>query len=252
MPLRLSSGAVDALQENGSMKDVFHDGIVDIYSGSQTADADDAPTGVKLVRVTLAGGAFTAGVKSTRQVDTATVDNAVDAADYVLVVNGTSYTYTADVGSDTTTTIAASLAALVDASPVVSATSVGNVITIRALYGGVSYTIANTGTTTPTDLDLANTVANVRINGLQWADSVLGVLSKETGVWEGTNLATGTAGYFRFKANALDDDSESTSLVRMDGNISTSNAPLIIAGSVNLQINATTTIQAATIGSPKS
>jgi phage tail sheath gpL-like len=233
------------------MKEVFHDGVIDIYSGSQPADADDAPTGVKLCRITLAGGAFTEGVESTKRVDTVTIQNAVNTNDYVLVINGTSYTYTAD-GADTTTTIAAGLAALSDASPVVDMVAVGAVITSRAIFAGIDYTIANTGSTVPGDVVIAAVTANARINGLHWADSVLGVLSKEAGTWEGTNLATGTAGYFRFKANAVDDDTDSTTLVRMDGNISTSNAPLIIAGSVNLQLNATTTIQSATVGSPKS
>ena len=251
MPLRLSSGAVDALQENGCLKEVFHDMIVDVYSGSQPASADAAKTGTHLVRVTLAAGAFTAGVKSTRRIDKATITYGIDGDDYVLVINGTSYSYTS-VNGDDADDVALALASLVDASTVVSATAIANVITVRALYGGVDYTITNAGTTTGGNNVVASVTANARINGLQWGDSVLGVLSKEAGDWEGLNLADGTAGYFRAKANPLDDDSESTSLVRMDGNISTSNAPLIIAGSINLVKDATTTIQSASITRPKS
>ena len=251
MPLRLSSGAVDALQENGCLKEIFHDGIIDIYSGAQPASADDAKTGTHLARITLAGGAFTAGVKSTRRMDKATITYGSDGDAYALVINGTSYSYTSEVGDDANA-VALALAALVDASPVVDVSALVNVIIVRAIYGGVDYTIANTGTTTGGNNVVASIIANARINGLQWADSVLGVLSKEAGVWEGVNLASGTAGYFRFKANAVDDDSESISLVRMDGNISTSNAPLIIAGSINLVKDATTTVQAGAITRPKS
>ena len=251
MPLRFSSGGVDALQENGCLKEIFHDGIIDIYSGAQPASADDAVTGTHLARITLAGGAFTAGVKSTRRIDTATITYGSDGDDYVLVINGTSYSYTA-VNGDDDDAVALALAALVDASPVVDAYAAANVIYTRAIYAGVDYTIANTGTTSGGNNVVASVTANARINGLQWGDSVLGVLSKEAGVWEGVNLATGTAGYFRFKANAVDDDSESTSLIRMDGNVSTSNAPLIIAGSINLQLDAISTIQAAAITRPKS
>ena len=251
MPLRLSSGAVDALQENGCLKEIFHDMIIDIYSGSQPASADDAVTGTWLGRMTLAGGAFTAGIKSTRRMDKATITYGIDGDDYVLVINGTSYSYTA-VNGDDNDAVALALAALVDASPVVEAYAAANIIYTRAIYGGVDYTITNTGTTTGGNNVVASVIANARINGLQWGDSVLGVLSKEAGVWEGVNLASGTAGYFRAKANAVDDDSESTSLVRMDGNISTSNAPLIIAGSINLVKDATTTVQAAAITRPKS
>lgn len=251
MALRFSTGAVNALQENGCLKEVFHDCIVDVYSGAQPASADDAKTGTHLVRLTLAGGAFTAGIKSTRRIDKATITYGIDGDDYVLVINGTSYTYTA-VNGDDDDAVALALAALVDASPVVDAYAAANVIYTRAIYGGVDYTIANTGTTTGGNNVIAAVIANARINGLQWADSVIGALSKEAGVWEGENLASGTAGYFRMKANAVDDDSESTTLVRMDGNISTSNAPLIIAGSINLVEDATTTIQAAAITRPKS
>ena len=251
MPLRYSSGAVDFFQENGGQKEAFHDGIVDIYSGAQPASADDAVTGTHLARITLASGAFTAGVKSTRRMDKATITYGSDGDAYALVINGTSYSYTSEVGDDADAA-ALALAALVDASPVVEAYAAANIIYTRAIYGGVDYIIANTGTTTPGNNVIASVTANARINGLQWADSVLGVLSKESGVWEGINLASGTAGYFRFKTNAVDDDSESTSLVRMDGNISTSNAPLIIAGNINLVKDATTTVQAAAITRPKS
>lgn len=251
MPLRFSSGAVDALQENGCLKEIFHDMIVDGYSGSQPASADNAATGIHLFRITLVGGAFTAGVKSTRRMDKATITYGIDGDDYVLVINGTAYSYTA-VNGDDDDAVALALAALVDASPVVEAYAAANIIYTRAIYGGVDYTIANTGTTTGGNNVVAAVVANARINGLQWGDSVLGVLSKEAGAWEGVNLADGTVGYFRAKANAVDDDSESTSLVRMDGNVSTSNAPLIIAGSINIVKDAITTIQAAAITRPKS
>ena len=251
MSLRFSTGAVDALQENGCLKEVFHDGIVDIYSGAQPASADDAKTGTHLARITLAGGAFTAGIKSTRRMDKATITYGIDGDDYALVINGTSYSYTA-VNGDDADAVALALAALVDASPVVDAYAAANIIYTRAIYAGVDYTIANTGTTTGGNNVVAAVTANARINGLQWGNSTIGALAKEAGVWEGVNLASGTAGYFRFKANAVDDDSESTSLVRMDGNISTSNAPLIIQGSVNLIKDATTTIQAGAITRPKS
>jgi hypothetical protein len=244
----MSSGLVDFLQENGCLKEALHDGVIDIYTGAQPASGDAAATGTKLARITLASGAFTAGVKSTQEVNTITINApATDGFTYIISVNGTSYTYTAS--SDTTTTVAAGLAALLDASPVVSATNVANVVTVRALYGGVEPTIVEGASTG--DLTLAETVANVRINGLQWGDSVLGVLSKEAGVWSGVALATGSAGYFRFKANAVDDDTLSTTLVRMDGNISTSNAPLIVS-SVNFVAGTTITVDSAAITRPTS
>jgi len=46
----------------GSVSDIFRNGVLDIYSGSQPATADAAETGTKLASITLASGAFSAGV----------------------------------------------------------------------------------------------------------------------------------------------------------------------------------------------
>lgn len=45
----------------GSFQDLMLDGVLEIYSGSQPASADDAETGTKLVRITIGSGAFTPG-----------------------------------------------------------------------------------------------------------------------------------------------------------------------------------------------
>jgi len=44
----------------GSLKDLFRNGILDIYSGTQPTNADTTESGTKLVRVTLASGDFEA------------------------------------------------------------------------------------------------------------------------------------------------------------------------------------------------
>ena len=45
----------------GSLRELFENGILHIYSGSQPADADSAETGTKLVEITIASGAFVPG-----------------------------------------------------------------------------------------------------------------------------------------------------------------------------------------------
>jgi len=45
----------------GSLEELFKDAVLEIYSGSQPADADSGETGTKLVRITLNSGAFTPG-----------------------------------------------------------------------------------------------------------------------------------------------------------------------------------------------
>jgi len=45
----------------GSLKDLFRNGVLDIFSGIQPTDADTTESGTKLVRITLSSGAFVAG-----------------------------------------------------------------------------------------------------------------------------------------------------------------------------------------------
>ena len=48
MAARLSTGLVNALMGTDSFRECFALGFIDIYSGSQPANADDVPNGVKL------------------------------------------------------------------------------------------------------------------------------------------------------------------------------------------------------------
>jgi len=61
MTIRLSNKLRTNLAGTTGFSTTFANGVIDIYSGSQPANADLAPTGTKLGRVTLASGAFTAG-----------------------------------------------------------------------------------------------------------------------------------------------------------------------------------------------
>ena len=55
-------------------------------------------------------------------------------------------------------------------------------------------------------------------NGLNFDAAVGALLSKAVGeTWRGTGVADGTAGWFRFSGNPLDDGSASTTLARIDG-----------------------------------
>lgn len=45
----------------GAFRDIFKHSVIEIYSGTQPATADAAETGTKLLRITVASGAFTAG-----------------------------------------------------------------------------------------------------------------------------------------------------------------------------------------------
>jgi hypothetical protein len=56
-------------------------------------------------------------------------------------------------------------------------------------------------------------------NGLQLLAPSGRTVSKSADVWKYTGVAAGTMGWFRFQANAVDDDTSSTTLVRIDGSV---------------------------------
>jgi hypothetical protein len=80
-------------------------------------------------------------------------------------------------------------------------------------------------------------------NGLDWDAPASGKLSKASGeTWSGTNLATGTAGWFRLYDNMYSTGADSSAKkVRLDGAVGTSGAQLNMS-STSLTSGATTTI----------
>jgi hypothetical protein len=248
--LRLSTALANFLASGGSLQKALHDGVIDIYNGTQPSDADNAPNALLLNRITYQGGSFTPGVPSTRQTDEIAITYGSDGNVYVLNINGTAYSYTAIAG-DNATKVATALAALVDASSVVAAVSDVAKIVTRARYGGNVYTITNTGSTTIGNIVITNLVANARINGLQFSPAVAGVLSKEAGAWQGIAVASGLAGWGRFKANAVDDGSQSTALIRLDFAINSANSDMIALSSLNMVAAITSTIDVCILTIPK-
>ncbi len=77
MTLRLSTKLRSNLAGPTGFAATFANGVIDVYSGTQPATADAAPTGVKLGRFTLASGAFTAGVATNGLTFAAAADGAV-------------------------------------------------------------------------------------------------------------------------------------------------------------------------------
>ena len=61
MTIKLSTGMRNAMLSSAGFGEIFANGIIEIYSGTQPATADAAATGTLLGTVTLAGGAFTPG-----------------------------------------------------------------------------------------------------------------------------------------------------------------------------------------------
>lgn len=86
-------------------------------------------------------------------------------------------------------------------------------------------------------------------NGLTWATPANGAVTKSTDLWQFIGVATGTAGWFRLKGNALDNNALSTTLPRLDGSIGSSGADMNLS---NLSIvpAAVTTIDTFSVTFP--
>lgn len=85
-------------------------------------------------------------------------------------------------------------------------------------------------------------------NGLTFATAANGTVSK-SGVWSFNGVAAGTAGWFRFKGNAVDAGGASTTLPRMDGSVATSGADLNLSN-IAITVGAPNTIDTFTFTVP--
>jgi hypothetical protein len=231
MAVRLSTKLRNFINQDGSFKDAFQNGSLEIYSGSQPATADAAVTGTLLSTITKASGALTAEVLATGtvtltggaagSVDTVTVDS-VNIIPQGAVPFNTSLTQTA---ADLATAINQGLS-----SPEYRASSSGAVVTITALPGtGVGANgFVVTGTLTTITATYANMASGVApVNGLRWGNAGSGVIDKLAGdTWSGVNVASGTAGWFRLKGSIADAGAADAgpTYLRLDGSVGLSGA----------------------------
>jgi len=86
MALKFSKGVVNAVASGIGWGDVIKNSVIDVYSGSQPANADDAATGTKLCRFTLASAALTSEVRANCRI--AFTGGSLAAPDTVAVTIG--------------------------------------------------------------------------------------------------------------------------------------------------------------------
>jgi hypothetical protein len=257
MALRLSTGIRNFINAGGSMKDALQGGELRIYSGTQPATADTAPSGTLLVTITNASGTRTPEVLAT---GTVTLNSGSSGSVDAITVNGVAILDAAVPYATSLTVTAANVAAAINSSasnPEYSATSSGAVITIKAKRGSGAgantFAVVSTVTTlTKTDVNLSGGVTAV--NGLKMGTSAGGVLDKHaTQVWTGVAVATNTAGYYRFVGSVADGGGTDTSEVefRVDGAISTSGAQLNMSNTT-ITFGATDTVSTYSLTLPTS
>ena len=122
-----------------------------------------------------------------------------------------------------------------------ASTFANGIIEIRTGSQPTSADAAATGTLLGTvTLSSGAFTPGTATNGLTFATAADGSVSK-SGVWSFNGVAAGTAGWFRFKGNALDNDAISTTLPRLDGSIATSGADMNLSN-ITIAIGAPSTV----------
>lgn len=256
MTIRLSTAFRNHLLQHSSFKRTLQGGKLQIYSGSQPASADAAPTGTLLATITASSGAHTNEVRATGtitltggasgSINTVTVDD-VNLIPQGAVAFNTSLTQTA---SDLADAINKG-----QSSPEYTAEASGAVVTITAMRGvgtGANGFVV-TSTLTTITASYANMSGGVdSVNGLQFDVSASGTLSKDTSQdWTGVAVASGTAGWARFTSSVADSGLADAvaAQVRMDASIATSGGDISMS-STTVTSGATQTISSFSITQP--
>lgn len=252
MSVRQTTAMVNKRAQGYGLRDILRDGQLYIYTGTQPASADSAPTGTNLVIFTLSGGVFTAPVRATATL-TLSGSGAGGGSVDTVKLGGAAYNL---LSAPVTWASYPSLALLTDAvaaninareNPwnVVAVSDGVSVVTLYAPHWmgalAAGLTVASTETA-GTSLAVADTNfvgGTTAVNGLNFDfPAVAGVLSKPVGVeWKGTALAGGTAGWARFVAGGSSVNGAGATEVRLDCAIATSGSDINV-GSLTIQANA--------------
>jgi len=233
MSIRISTGLRNFLLSKGSLAQAFNGGILDVYTGPQPATADAAPTGTRLVTFTNASGAWT---QETPATGTITLTGGSSGSINTVTVGGANI-LDAAVAYDTSLDVtAAALALALNRSALnndFDAAAAGAVVTLTSRPGrAVQYnSVALSATLTTITASYANFASGVAsINGLLFDVAESGILVKrQTQVWTGVAVASGSAGWFRLKGPLLDGNTVSQTLMRLDGTIATTGGNLTMS-----------------------
>ncbi|MCR4338513.1 MAG: hypothetical protein NUW01_01355 [Gemmatimonadaceae bacterium] len=246
MTIRLSPALQNFIAAQGSWKNFFDNGSIEIYTGSQPATPDLAVTGTNLVIITSGGGTKTSEVKGLGILTiSGTTSGTIDTCTLMGIdILGGAVTHTGDHN-----TTATAVALKINRNPannlvVASSTGSSGVVTLTALPGFGTTMNAGTLTFTATTCTAAvtsttfgsgtggGTAGVAAANGLRMDyNAAAGVFTKDTTqTWSGTAIGAGTqtAGWFRYIGSIADAGTQDSSAVylRMDGSIATSGADM--------------------------
>jgi hypothetical protein len=252
---KLSTGLRNFRANGGSLRKAFDDAVLNIYSGVAPTEADDAPTGTLLAKITLASGALAANARSTPKRYKVTITSHVADSTFKLnlTVDGvgpTTYTFTNTPDAGGVDDVAKLVALMLNDIPQLIAVAEGanGNLYVQGDIAGLDFTLADgggTGTLTVTTVEAA-----ARVNSLQLGAPTLGVYTKSSDIWSGLGLAAGAAGYFRL-VTSRDLGTDNTTDLRLQGTVSTSGAELNLSN-INIAAGATQTIDTFQLTEPES
>lgn len=256
MAWRPSAALRNFVLEDGSLKRALSNCVLKVYTGSQPATAEAAPTGTLLCTYTASSGTPTREVQAAGKVVISGASGSLDT----LTVNAIEVMGSATSFITSLTLTCDAIVTKINDNPkniYVTASKTGTdtvVLTVKPGVGVVTWAVVSTATTMGrTDTNIGSlTAGTAPANCLNWGDSAAGVLSKlATQTWSGVAAATGTAGWFRIEASPTDagalDSTEAT--IRVDGSVATSGAELNMTPT-SITSAATQTISSFTISLP--
>lgn len=245
MAIRLSTALRNFMLGGGSLSQAFSGGILEVRTGGQPAEADNAATGTKLVTFTAASGTWTAETPATGSIEltggasgsvnTVTVDS-INILDTAVPFN-TSLAQTASDLADALnrSSLNTDFDADVSTATVTLTSRPGRAVRYNSITIAGSLTTITATYTAPSG-------GVVAANGLWFAEPATGILTKRAAqVWSGVAVASGTAGWFRLKGVRTDNDASSTTLMRLDGTIASSGGNLTMSPTT-MTIGATQTL----------
>lgn len=252
--LRYSTALRNSILQHQPVRLAMSNSFLKVYTGSQPASADAAPTGTLLCTYSSSAGTPT---RETLAVGTITLAGTSGSAD-TLTMNSLEIMGSSTASDGTVAGTATLVAAKINANPknvyvIASTTGGSGVITLTAKPGLGSlpntWVLAGTGTTITLTQTTAMTGGVTALNGLLWGVSAGGVLSKlSTQTWSGTALATGVAGWCRFEAAVTDAGALDSvaAVLRIDGAVGSE----LSLSNTNFVISVVQTIDSFTLTEP--
>lgn len=232
MALRMSKALRNFVATGGSLRQALNGGKMKIFTGSQPSLPDDAETGTLLVTITKSGSAHTAEVLASGTVQ---LTGGGSGTVHTLTANSIDVLGAAVVFDTSLTQTAANIATQVNRNPqnlLYKATSSGTVVTLTAKPGvgdKANGHVLGGSNTTITRTDGTVTGGTTPVNGLNWEPAATGTMVKRTDeTWQGTAVASGTAGWFRWVAGVTDAGASdgAEAIIRLDGAVATSGGQL--------------------------